>query len=59
MSLQELGYQSYMKHAGTVTVDTCVSTHVPVSIKTTVCLIQEHTSQKSHCPLAFINPSNY
>ena len=56
MSLQELEYQSYMWHAGTVAVDTYLSTHVPVSIKTTVCLIQEHTSEKSHCLLAFIIP---
>ena len=56
ISLQKLGYQSMLICGGAVAVDTCLSTHVPVSIKTTVCLIQKHTSQKSH---AFINPSIY
>ena len=36
MRLQGSGYQSMLTCAGTVAVDTCLSTHVPISIKTTV-----------------------
>ena len=60
VGVSELHIHSMLICAGTVAVDTCLSIHMYLYVLKQQCgLIQKHTSQKSHCLLAFINPSNY